>query len=665
MKIFKRLQKKISGQRSREPKECENPSVMDFSSVKELKDALLGKKKKNKKKRLGRAAAVNTEDDSTTRGSSPTETTVEDSVLVDRVPDEDAAAWKLSNLDVANSEPQSMEAEVQRLTALQSYFILDADTSAEFDRITDMAARVFDVPVACVTMIDLGRLWFLTATGIPGANGVEAPRKVAICAHVVKSNLPCLVVPDASQDERFSDSPLVSDPNGPSIRFYAGCPLIVPEGAKLGTFCIIDQKPRHKPFTENDQRVLQDMAALAVNALVARRNRLLKQEQDSKMLELAESYAEMHSCLCKASSCVAKTSVASKSRRSSAGLLSLSGNSTVADALELEADDEEEGSILSYEQLADELQLHTDLSAANARTIVLDSQQFQFDNLEAIGEDEQELARAKKKVPPAYVRLLQSNGNDNDNFSVGSRSLRRGSNGQKGPPPLSNGGASAVNVLDLYQNLNDICSRFTRPVPIHVELHGSVPLQLRCRGSDLLVFQATMSLLANANARVHTCADDDDGMIHLCLKTIHAGTHVLVECQDTGCFAAEWEGSMEFSNPRSLLYPVRKISRSLGGECGMRLGCFDEERGYIDEKAGGLRASAVAAGVQLLDDVEHEQQYCIFWWSMPLVMLKDNSTNANDKLDDSLDDSEDLSSEEEEDRETLLKTHEATVNGRH
>lgn len=117
-----------------------------------------------------------------------------------------------------------------------------------------------------------------------------------------------------------------------------------------------------------------------------------------------------------------------------------------------------------------------------------------------------------------------------------------------------------------------------------------------------------MSLLANANARIQkydgTAADQEDGLIHLKLFTTHAGSTLVVECQDTGCFTMEWEGSLEFHNPRSLLYPVRKICRSLGGDCGMRLGCFAEEHGGTgDDKAGDLTtvSKTILWSVTLMD----------------------------------------------------------------
>jgi len=673
MKIFKKLKSSISGQKDRDPKNKENnnsiPSVQDYATEKELKNAMLGKQKKKKKKYSFRSSmkkVVGSPDDpsETTSGeSNATTSTVTSSVPEEEEEDHEEetmdAFWKIPNLDTATSEPQTMEEEIKRLTALQSYFILDAETSHEFDRLTEMAAKVFGVPFATIAMMDLGRQYLLTATGIPGINGMETPRQMTICCHTIKTKLPCLAVNDLTKDDRFKDNVFVSDPNGIGLRFYAGCPLIVPEGAKVGTLCIMDTKPRETPFTESEEHILQDMAALAVHALVARRQRLLKQEQDSKMLELAESYAEMHSCLCKAQSCIttAGSTIRSRSRKSVISTI---------DDVDSEDCSSVSSSMASLDNLAEELQLHTEISAANARTIVMEheaqKEQFHFDNLpqdvtqQQDEQDEKELQQAKKRVPPAYVRLLQNmGGGGGEEFSVGSRSLKSNINGIAATS--QGGGSGFVNMIDMYQNLNDICARFTRPVPIYLDLLGDVPAHIQCRGSDVLVFRATMSLLSNANARIHKWGatdHEDGGMIHLKIQMQDAGTSLLVECQDTGCFAAEWEGAMEFDNPRSPLHPIRKISRSLGGDCGMRLGCFAEETHGVghDEKAGQLRAAAAKTGMELLDDVEHEQQYCIFWWSAPLVLPKEETAVAED--------------DEEEEREALFKVHEptSTINGK-
>jgi GAF domain-containing protein len=143
-----------------------------------------------------------------------------------------------------------LEAEVERLRVLQSYDILDSDGSNE--------EEVFRVPIAVVSLIDMDRQWFKS---IQGLDAQETPRSCAFCAQAVqrKDNAGIrLVVPDATTDVRFRDSPSVTGPLG--VRFYAGAALVSPEGPKMRTLCIIDLKPRPEGLIKAEQRRLSEMA---------------------------------------------------------------------------------------------------------------------------------------------------------------------------------------------------------------------------------------------------------------------------------------------------------------------------------------------------------------------------------------------------------------------
>jgi hypothetical protein len=134
--------------------------------------------------------------------------------------------WVLHNFDPENTEVQSMKEELHRLQVLKSYLILDTEREEVFDRITSLASRFFNVPIALVSLVDLGRQWFMSNRGLGSVR--ETPRKYAFCAHAILNKNNILVVTDASKDFRFKGSPLVTGP--PHIRFYAGAPLICPEG---------------------------------------------------------------------------------------------------------------------------------------------------------------------------------------------------------------------------------------------------------------------------------------------------------------------------------------------------------------------------------------------------------------------------------------------------
>ena len=129
------------------------------------------------------------------------------------------------------------EDEEQRLADLRQLGILDTRPEERFDRLTRLAAAVFDVPMALVSLVDRDRQWLKSTRGIDVR---ETSREVSFCAHAILRR-EVMVVPDALLDPRFADNPFVS--GEPRIRFYAGCPLFTPSGSCVGTLCILDTRP--------------------------------------------------------------------------------------------------------------------------------------------------------------------------------------------------------------------------------------------------------------------------------------------------------------------------------------------------------------------------------------------------------------------------------------
>ena len=175
--------------------------------------------------------------------------------------------WTLSDFDKESSVAQDLELEMKRLDVLKSYNVLDIDTDQSFERITGLAARIFSVPICLVSIVDLGRQWFASNRGLGEVK--ETERKVAFCAHAILSTKDILIVPDATKDERFSTNPLVL--GGPRIRFYAGCPLVTPEGFKLGTLCIIDTKPWPNGLNLCEKQNLLELAAMVMDTIELRK----------------------------------------------------------------------------------------------------------------------------------------------------------------------------------------------------------------------------------------------------------------------------------------------------------------------------------------------------------------------------------------------------------
>jgi hypothetical protein len=146
--------------------------------------------------------------------------------------------WVIPNLDPSTSETQSLKAELDRLKVLRSYQILDSEREEAFERLTALAARMFDVPIALVSLVDMGRQWFMSNRGLGDTR--ETPRKLAFCAHAILCTSDLLIVPDATKDPRFMNNILVTGP--PYIRFYGGAPLVSVEGVKLGTFWYVPER---------------------------------------------------------------------------------------------------------------------------------------------------------------------------------------------------------------------------------------------------------------------------------------------------------------------------------------------------------------------------------------------------------------------------------------
>ena len=129
--------------------------------------------------------------------------------------------------------------EAQRLATLRAYHILDTPAESAFDDLTQLAAQICQVPIALITLVDESRQWFKSQIGV---NISETSRDIAFCAHAILDSEGVLEVRDMQRDPRFADNPLVAAE--PNLRFYAGAPLVAPEGLALGTLCVLDYEPR-------------------------------------------------------------------------------------------------------------------------------------------------------------------------------------------------------------------------------------------------------------------------------------------------------------------------------------------------------------------------------------------------------------------------------------
>ena len=163
--------------------------------------------------------------------------------------------------------------ELERLDELESFEILDTEAQFEFDQLTELAQKLFNMPIVLVSLIDSERQWFKSKQGLEAC---ETGRDVSFCGHAILGD-EIFEIKNSMEDERFADNPLVT--GDPRVIYYIGCPLKTPSGYKVGTLCMIDQKPNS--LTDEQKQTFKVLADQVMSQMVLfRQNKHLKYKME-------------------------------------------------------------------------------------------------------------------------------------------------------------------------------------------------------------------------------------------------------------------------------------------------------------------------------------------------------------------------------------------------
>ncbi len=188
-----------------------------------------------------------------------------------------------------HEQPVTSDVETKRLNALSSYNVLDTLPEKEYDAITRLASYICQVPVAVISLIDTDRQWFKSIVGL---DATQTSRADAFCNYTILND-EILEVSNAAEDDVFKNNPFVT--GDMQIRFYAGAPLIDPDGNRLGSLCVVDTVPRKLTFEQRD--ALRTLADEVMSHLLLRKQKRELQkslEAHKEFFNLFDTSPEIH-----------------------------------------------------------------------------------------------------------------------------------------------------------------------------------------------------------------------------------------------------------------------------------------------------------------------------------------------------------------------------------
>jgi GAF domain-containing protein len=186
--------------------------------------------------------------------------------------------------------PEAIIEDPVRLQVLDSLELLDSPTEAAFDRLTRLASMIVNAPVSLVTLIDADRQFFKSFFGLPEpvATNRETPLSHSFCQYVVATGEP-LIVADARENEMLKDNLAIPDFG---VIGYLGMPLTTSDGVALGSFCVLDDKPRE--WTEHDIEVIRELAVSVMTEIELRSQIQARQLIQDELMERNRKYKRVY-----------------------------------------------------------------------------------------------------------------------------------------------------------------------------------------------------------------------------------------------------------------------------------------------------------------------------------------------------------------------------------
>ena len=181
--------------------------------------------------------------------------------------------------------PSTPQNEEERLQELRKYKLLDTLPEADYNEIVELASDICETPISLISLVDSDRQWFKAKLGIDTS---ETPRTISFCGHAIHED-DIFEIPNALEDERFHDNPLVTD--HPNVRFYAGMPLETTSGHKVGTLCVLDEKPRL--LTKHQRNALRILGRQVIRNFELRAAMDDLREKSSQLIHQKEFFKDL------------------------------------------------------------------------------------------------------------------------------------------------------------------------------------------------------------------------------------------------------------------------------------------------------------------------------------------------------------------------------------